>query len=28
MMIDSGTTFTHLPTIYMKNFLDHLNRHC
>lgn len=28
MMIDSGTTFTHLPTIYMNNFLDHLNNYC
>lgn len=28
LMIDSGTTFTHLPTRHMKSFLDHLNRHC
>lgn len=28
MMIDSGTTFSHFPTDYMKNILFYLNKYC
>ncbi len=28
MMIDSGTTFTHFPTKYMKEILSNLNYYC
>lgn len=28
MMIDSGTTFSHFPTDYMKNILYYLNKYC
>lgn len=28
MMIDSGTTFSHFPTLYMQRILFYLNEYC
>ncbi len=28
MMVDSGTTFTHMPTNYLNKILEALNKYC